>query len=124
MGTAVVFIFLIVICVAALGSIKKRIKYGSACCGTHDAPPSKIKVRDKNKSHYPYVYVLTVDGMICSNCARRVENAFNSKEDLWSVVNLEKKNVTVRAKKIFDESQLSKTVNDIGYTVIDISLQK
>ena len=39
MGTAVVFIFLIVICVAALGSIKKRIKYGSACCGTHDAPP-------------------------------------------------------------------------------------
>ncbi|MCR5612782.1 heavy metal-associated domain-containing protein [Treponema sp.] len=124
MGNIIIILILLVIVVLALGSIKKRIKYGSSCCGTHDAPPSKIKVRDKNKSHYPFVYIINVDGMVCSNCERRVENALNSKEGLWAKVNLEKKNVTVRAKEEVKKEEFSHIISDAGYTMMDISLQK
>lgn len=120
MGTAIILLVLVVVCVIALASIKKRIKYGSACCGTHDAPPAKIRVRDKNPKNYQYTYTLTVDGMHCSNCARRVENAFNQKNGVWATVCLEKKSVLVRAKNQIDEKELSHIVAEEGYTVIDV----
>ena len=118
MGTAIVILVLAIIVVCAILSTRKRIKYGSACCGTHDAAPKKIRVRDKNKAHYPYTCTLTVDGMHCSNCARRIENALNSKEGVWAKVNLENKTVLVRSKNSLEESELSKIISDAGYTVI------
>lgn len=120
MGTAIILLILVGICVIALASIRKRIKYGSACCGTHDAPPSKIRVRDKNPKNYPYSYTLTVDGMHCSNCARRVENAFNKKYGVWATVSLEKKSVLVRSKSPFEQTELSRIIAGVGYTVIDV----
>ena len=117
MGTAIVILILVVIVVCAILSIRKRIKYGSACCGTHDAAPAKIRVRDKNKAHYPYTCTLTVDGMHCSNCARRVENALNSKEGLWATVKLENKTVMVRSKNQLELAEISKLVSEAGYTV-------
>ena len=35
----------------------------------------KVKVKDKDPSHYPYEKILKIDGMTCGNCANRVENA-------------------------------------------------
>ena len=124
MGTVIILLGLVAVCVIALGSIKKRIKYGSACCGTHDAPPKKIRVRDKNAAHYPYAYTLSVDGMHCTNCARRVENALNSKDGVWASVSLEKKSVFVRSKTMFEQTDLSRIVAEAGYTVIGFSSQQ
>ncbi len=120
MGTAIVIIILLLICGGAILSVRKRIKYGSACCGTHDAPPKKIKVRDKNASNYPYTYTLSVDGMHCSNCARRVENALNATDGVWATVSLEKKSVLVRSKSSFEQSELSRIIAGVGYTVIAV----
>ena len=121
MGTAIVIFILAIIVVCAILSIRKRIKYGSACCGTHDAAPKKCKVSDKNKSHYPYTYTLTVDGMHCSNCARRVENALNSKEGVWATVKLENNTVLVRSKKQLEWAEISKIISDAGYTLIELN---
>ncbi len=120
MGTAVVILILVVIIVLALTSVKKRIKYGSSCCGTHDAPPAKIKVKDKNKSHYSFSYTLNVDGMHCANCARRIENALNATEGVWATVTLENKTVQVYSKNILTEEELSKKISDAGYTLINL----
>ena len=120
MGTIIIIFVLIAIVVVAIFSIRKRIKYGSACCGTRDASPKKIRVRDKNKSHYPYTYTLTVDGMHCSNCATRVENALNAKEGIWASVKLETKSVLVRSKNPIERDELSKAISDAGYTLIKI----
>ena len=124
MGTIIVIFVLAIIVVCAILSTRKRIKYGSACCGTHDAAPKKIKVKDKNKSHYPYTYTLTVDGMHCSNCARRVENALNSKDGVWAKVNLEKKSVLVRAKSQLKWEDFSTLINKAGYTLIEFSAEQ
>lgn len=121
MGTAIVIFVLAIIVICAILSIRKRIKYGSACCGTHDAAPKKIKVKDKNKAHYPYTFTLTVDGMRCSNCARRVENALNSKDGVWAKVDLEKKSVLVRAKSQLKWEDLSPIISAEGYTLIELS---
>lgn len=124
MGTIIVLLVLAIIVVCAILSIRKRIKYGSACCGTHDAAPKKIKVKDKNKAHYPYTYTLTVDGMHCSNCARRVENALNSKEGVWAKVNLENKSVLVRSKSELKGEDFSTLITKAGYTLIDFSAER
>ena len=121
MGTTIVICVLAIIVVCAILSIRKRIKYGSACCGTRAATPKKIKVKDKNKSHYPHTYTLIVDGMHCSNCARRVENALNSKEGVWATVKLESKSVLVLSKNPLEEAQLSKAISEVGYTLIGFS---
>jgi len=122
-GTTIIIILLILICIGAILSVRKRIKYGSSCCGTHDAPPKKIKVHDKNVANYPYTYTISVDGMHCSNCARRVENALNSKDGVWATVSLEKKSVFVRSKSAFEQSELSHIIADVGYTVLSIENQ-
>ena len=121
MGTVIVILVLIAIIVCAILSIRKRIKYGSACCGTHDAAPKKIRVNDKNKSHYPYTYILTVDGMNCSNCATHVENALNSKEGIWATVRLENNTVLVRSKNTLEWDDLSPLISQEGYTLIKLT---
>ncbi len=121
MGTAIVILILAIIVLCAILSIRKRIKYGSSCCGGHDAAPKKIKVSDKNKAHYPYTYTLTVDGMHCSNCALRVENALNSKEGLWASVKLENNTVLVHSKNQLEWAEISKIISDAGYTLIELN---
>ena len=121
MGTIIIILILALIVILAIFSIRKRIKYGSACCGTRDAAPSKIRVRDKNKSHYPYTYTLTVDGMHCSNCARRVENALNSKKGIWASVKFENNTVLVRSKNPLEWSDISPLISAEGYTLKELS---
>ena len=120
MGTIIVLLVLAIIVLCAILSIRKRIKYGSACCGTRDAAPKKIRVKDKNKSHYPYTYTLNVDGMHCSNCARHVENALNSKDGIWAIVKLENNTVLVRSKNPLEWDELSPVISKAGYTLIKL----
>ena len=120
MGTAIVIFVLGIIVFCAILSLRKRIKYGSSCCGTHDAAPSKIRVMDKNKSHYRYTYTLSVDGMHCSNCARRVENALNSKDGVWATVRLEDKSVLVRSKNPLESREISSLISLEGYTLLEM----
>ncbi len=118
MGDAVVIIVLLGIVALAVYGTVRRIRYGSSCCGEKTPPPKKVKVKDRNKASYPFVYRLKVDGMHCANCARRVENAINSLEGCWAVVDLGKKEVTLRTKRETTEQDMSAVIAKAGYTVI------
>ncbi len=83
MGTIIVCIVLALVIAFAVYSTIRKIKYGSSCCGGKDPMPAKIRVKDRNKSHYPYVYLLKIDGMHCSGCVRKLENAFHAQEGFW-----------------------------------------
>ena len=122
MGSILIIVILVVIILFAIKSVIHRIRHGSACCGERDAPQKKVNVKDKNKSHYPFKYILTVDGMHCSNCTRHVENALNSLEGIWATANLQKKEVVVLSKSIRENSELEKIVAKAGYTVLKISI--
>ena len=81
--TVLICAVLAVLAVVGVLSYRKRLKSG--CCGAADGKAvKKVRVADKNRSHYPYRAVLRIDGMTCENCTRRVENALNTMEGVWA----------------------------------------
>ena len=113
----IILVLLLIVAIAVYGTVR-RIRYGSSCCGERDAAPKKVKVKDKNKAHYPNVYVLSVDGMHCSNCARRIENAFNASGARWATADVGKKEVLLRSKYEESEDELGRMTAAAGYTML------
>ena len=57
---------------------------------------------------------LDIDGMTCSNCSRRVENALNGLDGVWAKVDLGAHKATVRLKQEPDEATLRAAVRGRG----------
>ncbi|MBQ9333295.1 MAG: cation transporter [Lachnospiraceae bacterium] len=117
MGNAIIIAILILIVAAAVYGTVRRIRYGSACCGTKTPNEKRIKIKDKNTANYPYRYLLDVDGMHCSNCARRIENALNKTEGRWATADVARKQVNLLSKHEETESEISETISRAGYTM-------
>ena len=99
-------------------------KLSSGCCGAGGDAAKKIKVADKNKSHYPYSAVLTVDGMMCAACETRVENALNVIDGVWAKASSSDGKVSVLMKNPVDIETFRKAVNDLGvYTLMKAQFQ-
>ena len=122
MGTAVIILILIIVCIIGVKSYAKKLSSG--CCGSGGDKVKKIRVQDKNESHYPYVAELKIDGMVCGNCANRVENCLNAISGVWASVDLGKQSAKVRMKEKIEEETLRCTVNKAGYTVMKVNFQK
>ena len=119
MSTAIICAILIVIAIIGIKSYAKKLTSG--CCGASPQPSGKkMKVRDKDKSHYPYSRLLKVDGMSCGNCASHVENALNGLEGVWAQVDLEKGEALVRMKQEYGNNELKQAVKEAGYVVYKI----
>ena len=93
---------------------KFRGKAKSSCCGTPEVK-SVRKVEDTDESHYPFRYMLTVEGMKCSGCAANVENSFNNMDGVWARVNLGKKEAYVRAKSEYSETDFADALAKTSY---------
>lgn len=115
----VIAVLLVIVALAVYGTVK-RIRYGSACCGTKDPAEKKVRVPDRDKDHYPYRYLLSVDGMHCSNCARRIENAFNRTEGRWASADVGKKEVRLLSKHEEKERDLADITGSAGYTLLSL----
>ena len=112
-------IFALVLIVFAVLVIKDYSKkLASGCCGGTDAE-KKIKVGDKNRAHYPYAAILTVDGMMCPACETRIENTLNVIDGVWAKASLSDGRVEVLMKTPVDEEVFRKAVNESGvYTLM------
>ena len=121
MASVIILLVLAVICGYGVYSYVHHLRCGGGCCGEREAPDRKVKVGDKNKSHYPYTLYLKVDGMTCGNCVRRVENALNRLDGVWASVEMDRHMATVRMKEILPEETLKKAVKDAGYLVLQVS---
>ena len=115
-----IIIVLIVAAIVVFGSINyiKKLKKGGDCCPEHEEATKSIKVKYRDKSHYPYEAKLAIDGMSCNNCVRNVENALNALDGTWATVSLEDNMATVLLKNPPDIEKLSKAVADAGYMVL------
>ena len=118
MQNAVALGILVVILILAVYGIVKRIRFGSSCCGTKAEPEKRIKVRDKNKAHYPYSYVLGIEGMRCKGCALRIENAFNQTEGKWAKADVKRKEVKLLSKRDETENDLQAVIEGAGYRMV------
>ena len=73
------------------------------------------KVDDTDPSHYPYEYKLSIDGMMCSNCARTVENTLNEMDGVWARVNLGKKEADVLTKAPHEQKDFAESLRKTSY---------
>lgn len=116
MSTAVICILIVVAAVFAVKSYMKRLTWG--CCGSSgEKIPRRVKVKDRDISHYPWEKILKVDGMSCGSCAVRVENALNSLDGVWGRVDLAAEEAHVYMKQEYEDQVLRAAVRDAGYTV-------
>jgi copper chaperone CopZ len=95
---------------------KFRGKSKSSCCGTGEVKNTN-KVADTNESHYPNRYILYINGMHCSNCARTAENALNGIRGVWASVDLGKSQALVRSKQEYTEQDFAAVLKRVGYQV-------
>lgn len=120
MNTVSIIITIIIAAIAVFGLVNyiKKLKKGGDCCPEHEEATKSVKVKDRDKSHYPYEAKLAIDGMSCNNCVRNVENALNALDGTWASVSLEDNMATVLLKNPPDIEKLSKAVADAGYMVL------
>lgn len=119
----------VIICIAlaavmfyAVKRMRKTLKNG--CCGIGGSDICKeIKIKDKNRAHYPYRRILDIDGMHCKNCAIRVQNALNMLPGVYAGVNFRKKSAEIYMKNDMENAVLRKTVADAGYSVAGIRME-
>ena len=117
MSTVIIIVGILLIAYAIYGTVMKaRGKSKSSCCGTAEAVISK-PVDDTDESHYPYRYMVYVDGMKCSNCAANVENAINRIGDVWARVQLGRKRAEVLSKSEKTEADFVSALGKTAYTV-------
>ena len=79
------------------------------------AEMKKVKAEDTDVSHYPYHFEVEVEGMTCSQCKKRVENAFNEKKGFYAKVNLKQKKAQVYAKEQISTQEIQGIVRRSGY---------
>lgn len=113
----IIIIGILLIAYAVYGTVQKaRGKAKSSCCGSAETVLPK-RVEDTDESHYPFRYIVTIDGMKCSNCAANVENAINAQGDTWARVNLGRRRAEVLAKKEKTEDDFVRALKGTGYKV-------
>lgn len=117
MSTAIICILLIVIAIFSIKSYMKKLSHG--CCGGGDTE-RKVKVSDKNISHYPYHKKIQIEGMTCKNCAMRIENAFNNEDGCYAIVHLKQKNADLYLKNSCTDEEIEQLIQKIGYQAIGI----
>lgn len=120
MGTIIIIAIIVVLCVYAIYTYGRKLRSGGGCCGEHDPMEKKVKVADRDKRNYPYAVTLSIDGMTCSNCSRRVENALNQMPGVWAKVDLGSGKADVRLKDQMEEERLREAVRQAGYVVLSV----
>ena len=118
MVNVITIVILIGLIALAIYGIVHRMRFGSSCCGSKTPPQKKVKVADRNKKNYPFEYTLSVEGMHCSNCARRIENEFNKTAGRWATADIAQKEVLLLSKKEEKEKDLAAIVTSAGYTML------
>jgi len=64
--------------------------------------------------------VITISGMNCMHCSNRVEEVLNQMEGVNAHVDLETQTASVILSREIDDSILIKTIEELGYKVMNI----
>lgn len=117
-STVGILLVLAAVAVAAVRSYRKKLSGG--CCGGDGETVKRVRVADRNAAHYACHKRVGVDGMVCANCARRVENAFNRREGVYARVDAEQHCAYVHSKQPLSDAEIRRIVSEAGYGALAI----
>ena len=115
LSTIIICAVIVLICVYAVFSYRKKMKNG--CCGA-GGDDKRIKPADRDKSNYAYKTTVYIDGMTCNHCKERVENIFNAKKDCLAEVNLHKGLAQIWSKQPLTETEIKSSLAYSDYTFV------
>lgn len=122
MGNAIVVAVLVVICIFAVISYRKRLS-GGGCCGSGGGI-IKIEPENKNTKSYAHKIKVYIDGMHCENCAARIENAFNELGGCYAKANVKKGYADVWSNDVLNEQKTKDLIEDKGYGFKSMIVEK
>lgn len=122
METAILVVALAAFVVVGVKHYIKKLSSG--CCGASAEKETRLPVQDAEEGHYPYAYKIAVEGMHCSNCAARIENAFHAEDGMWAKVDVARACVLLRTKQPVEEGRLRQLVALAGYHAAAVELVK
>lgn len=65
--------------------------------------------------------IVTIDGMCCEHCAKRVEEKLSMAKNVISVdVKFKKKIAVIRSREEVSKEEIERIITDAGYTFISI----
>ena len=68
--------------------------------------------------NHGYEARLTIDGMTCANCARKVENALNRMDGSWATFSIAQHEARLLSKEPPDEKAIRQAMQQAGYVVM------
>lgn len=115
MENYIVIGIILLIALAAVGTLIKRSGRKGCCAGASDYKPRKKKLEKVIAAK-----VFAVEGMHCEKCANRVTEVVNDIPEVAGVVNLKKGIVTVSYAQPVPDAQIKARIERAGYTVTEI----
>lgn len=102
---------------ACAWSFLKRLTGKKTCCGTEKPP----RLRQKKLSAPIGRLKITVDGMRCESCRRRVTVALDALQGVAAKVDLETGTASVVFERPVGDEELTRAIEDAGFDVREIS---
>lgn len=115
MENMIIIGILLVIAIAAIGTLVKRSGRKGCCGSSSDYKPRKKKLKNMIATK-----TFVVDGMHCEKCANRVTEVVNDIPGASGVVNLKKGTVIVSYEQEVPDDQIIAKIERVGYTVKEI----
>ena len=115
MDNCIIIAVIVVIAVAAIGTLVKRAGRKGCCGSSGDYKPRKKKLKNVIATK-----VFVVEGMHCEKCANRVTEIVNDFPGAAGVVDLKKGIATVSYEQEVPDEQIRERIERVGYTVKEI----
>lgn len=110
--------FIVVVVIAAIiiySIMSYRKKIATGCCGASADEIKRVRIADKNTANYAYHTKIKIEGMTCSNCTKRVENALHAQEGVYARADLTAGAVDIYMKREYTQEELYGWIRDAGY---------
>lgn len=83
---------------------------------------AKVEPKDTDKANYPYIADVSIEGMHCENCVRKVENAVNRIDGAWADVDLASNSAKVLLKDPKLEKQIKMAIANNDFLVTSFTV--
>ncbi len=120
--TILILAVLAVVAVITVRNYRKQLKEGCCGAGGDSGPGAKVEPKDTNRDHYKYIADMSIEGMHCENCVRKVENAVNRIDGAWADVDLGTNSAKVLLKDPKLEKQIKMAIANNDFLVKSFSV--